>query len=104
MMWRCKLIDEFELLKDELDRNRRKYNQNEEAAIYHSFEDLIIRDGFVPQTEFVLPPNDFGIVGWHVEPDGVQGTLVAASPSEIGHVVHQDGDGARVDRLYGDFH
>ena len=43
--------------------------QDRISAIYQTFEPLIINRGLIRDTEFILPPNEFGILGGSASPD-----------------------------------
>jgi len=46
-----------------MDANLERMNGNQQAALYHTFEDMITERGLVSNPEFFLPPNEYNIVG-----------------------------------------
>ena len=50
--------------------------QDKISSIYQTFEPLIINRGLIRDTEFILPPNEFGILGGSASPDASECGIV----------------------------
>ena len=63
---------------------------NEQAAIYHVFEELLTDRGLVSEPEFFLPPNEFDIVGGLADTRRGEFALIAALNAEEGAMLDFD--------------
>ena len=63
--------------ENSIDANMKRMNGNRQAALYHTFEDMITDRGLVSNPEFFLPPNEYSIVGGIA--DNSEVALISAS-------------------------
>jgi hypothetical protein len=62
-----------------MDANLERMNGNQQAALYHTFEDMITERGLVSNPEFFLPPNEYNIVGGIADSTVGEIALISAS-------------------------
>ena len=65
--------------KKSMDANLERMNGNQQAALYHTFEDMITERGLVSNPEFFLPPNEYNIVGGIADSSVGEIALISAS-------------------------
>ena len=68
----------------------KRMHGNEQAAIYHVFEELLTDRGLVSEPEFFLPPNEFDIVGGLADTRRGEFALIAALNAEEGAMLDFD--------------